>query len=48
MGRVLLKEASELAGHTVDSVVMILDVSGLRLTALTGPVKNVRPHPLPY
>jgi hypothetical protein len=47
MGQVLMQEASDKAGRTVDSVAMIMDVQGVGWAHFTGSVKNVRITPKP-
>lgn len=41
LSNVILWEASERAGHTIDSCLMILDVGGVKLTDFTKEVKNI-------
>lgn len=40
--QVVFKEASAVAGHTIDRVVSIMDANGLTLSALTGFAQRVR------
>eukprot|EP01026_Neomeris_dumetosa_P030882 TRINITY_DN24596_c1_g1_i9.p1 TRINITY_DN24596_c1_g1~~TRINITY_DN24596_c1_g1_i9.p1 ORF type:complete len:504 (+),score=47.69 TRINITY_DN24596_c1_g1_i9:174-1685(+) len=41
MGRILLREASETQGHTIDQIIMIMDVGGVSIKHFTKSVREI-------